>query len=275
MKGGAVNKLTALLFLPALSVCLNAQIILGPTASSFGVLGASTVTNTGATLVVGNVGVSPGNSITGFPPGMITNGSLHLADAVAGQAQIEETAAYNVAAALPCPGGNVLTGINLGGLTLTPGVYCFASSAQLTGTLTLNALGNQNAQFIFQIGSSLTTASASNVAFINLAQPANIFWQVGSSATIGSATTFSGNILALASITLNTGATVAGRLFAQNGAVTLAGNTVGIPGLPGSPPGGLLPTTPAPSSLLLVAIGLVGAGIYQSRKRLFTALSKS
>lgn len=211
-----------LLALPA-----AAQIPLG-TAATYAVLGASTVTNTGSSMITGNVGVSPGNSITGFPPGIVTGGSLHAADSSAAQAQTDLTTAYNAAAAFPC--GTDLTGQNLGGLVLTPGVYCFASSAQLTGTLTLNAQGNPNAQFLFRTGSTLTTASGSQVVVIN-APPSNcdpnIFWQVGSSATLGTGTSFQGNILALTSITLTTGATVNGRTLARNGAVTLDTNAVG------------------------------------------------
>jgi len=186
-----------------------------------------------------------------------------------------------MAAGLACPGGNVLTGTNLGGLTLAPGVYCFASSAQLTGTLTLNGGGNPNAQFILQMGSTITTASGSVVSLINSAQAANVFWAVGSSATIGTATAFAGNIMAVASITLNTGATLAGRALAENGAVTLASNTIGIPGLPGSPTPGVPipvpppPSTPIPSSLILSAIGLSGAGMYQARERLLSLLKKN
>lgn len=193
------------------------------TAASFGVLGGSTVTNTGPTVVIGDLGVSPGTAITGFPPGVV-NGTIHVNDAVAQQAQNDVTTAYNALAALPC--GTVLTGQDLGGLTLTPGVYCFATSAQLTGTLTLNAQGNPAAQFIFQIGSTLTTASNSRVMLINGGQSCNVYWQVGSSATIGTASAFAGNILALASITSTTGASVSGRLLARNGAVTLDSSSV-------------------------------------------------
>jgi hypothetical protein len=267
-----VNRLIALLFCSMLSFCLNAQVTLGPTVSTFAVLAGSTVTNTGSTLVSGNVGVSPGTSVTGFPPGVVTNGTIYSAGATAAQAQVELTAAYNTAMGLPCPAGNVLTGTNLGTLTLAPGVYCFSSSAQLTGTLTLNAGGNQNGQFIFQIGSTLTTASSSAVVLQNLAQAGNVFWQVGSSATLGTATTFSGNILASASITLNTGATLAGRALASTGAVTLAGNTIAVPGL-GSSNGP--PPVPAPSSLILVAIGLVCAGMYQARERLLALFKRN
>jgi hypothetical protein len=201
-----------------------AQISLG-TAQSFGVLGGSTVTNTGATTVNGNVGVSPGAAVTGFPPGVIIGGAIHSNDAVAVQAQNDLTTAYNDIAATPCTVD--LTGQNLGGLTLTPGVYCFSSSAQLTGALTLDALGNPNALFLFKIGSSLTTASGSSVTVINGGSSCNkVYWQVGSSATIGTGTSFAGDILALTSITLTTGANTSGRALARNGAVTLDTNNV-------------------------------------------------
>jgi Ice-binding-like len=262
-----VNKLTKLLFCSTFSLCLNAQVTLGPTVTTFGVLAGSTVTNTGPTTVTGNVGVSAGSAITGFPPGTIIFGTQHAADATAAQAQVDLTAAYNTAMGLPCPGGNVLTGVDLGGLTLTPGVYCFSTSAQLTGTLTLNALGNSNAEFIFQIGSTLTTASSSAVVLINGAQGSNIFWQVGASATLGTSTSFYGNIMAQASITLNTSAVMlSGRALARVGAVTLASNTVTSSGSPGG--GGGVGGAPAPSSLILVALGLLCAAIYQSRERL-------
>ena len=151
---------------------------------------------------------------------------MHAADAVALQAQNDLTTAYNAAAGL-APTQN-LTGQDLGGLTLTPGVYFFSSSAQLTGTLTLNDLGDPNAQFVFQIGSTLTTASNSSVVTINGGSMpgCNVFWQVGSSATLGTGTAFEGHILALTSITLNTGATILdGSALARNGAVTLDTNS--------------------------------------------------
>jgi hypothetical protein len=213
-----------------------AQISLG-TAQSFAVLGGSTVTNTNTpTVVTGNLGVSPGSSVTGFPPGIVTGGSIHSADAVAAQAQSDLTAAYVAIGNTQCTVD--LTGQNLGGLTLTPGVYCFSSSAQLTGTLTLNAQGNPNALFIFKMGSTLTTASGSSVQVINPGSGSNcnVFWQVGSSATLGTGTSFLGNILALTSITLNTGANVTGRVLARNGAVTLDNNHVTVCG----------PTSPCP-----------------------------
>ncbi len=199
-----------------------AQVGLG-TATPFAVLGGSTVTNTGPSVINGDLGVSPDTAVTGFPPGTV-NGTIHAADAVAGQAQADLTIAYNDAAGR-APDVN-LTGQDLGGLTEPAGVYKFDSSAGLTGALTLNAQGNPDSVFIFQIGSSLTTASASSVLLTNGAQACHVFWQVGSDATLGTATTFVGNILALTSITATTAATVDGRLLAQNGAVTLDSNTV-------------------------------------------------
>jgi len=190
------------------------------TAASFGVLGGSTVTNTGPSIVAGDLGVSPGSAVTGFPPGIVIGGTIHAADAVALQAQNDVTTAYNFLAGQAC--NTDLTGQDLGGLTLTPGVYCFSSSAQLTGTLTLNGAGI----YIFQIGTSLTTASGSSVALTNGASACNVWWQVGSSATLGTATSLPGNVLALTSITLNTGASVSGRTLARNGAVTLDSNIV-------------------------------------------------
>lgn len=193
-------------------------------AQSFAVLGGSTVTNTGATVVTGNLGVSPGSAVTGFPPGLVVGGTIHAADATALAAQNSLTTAYNNLAGQACTAD--LTGQDLGGLTLTPGVYCFATSAQLTGTLTLNALGNPAAVFIFKTGSTLTTASNSLVSVINGGVNCNVFWQIGSSATLGTNTNFAGNILALTSITLTTNARVFGRALARNGAVTLDTNTV-------------------------------------------------
>lgn len=204
----------------------SAQISLG-TAESFGVLGGSTVTNTGSSVISGNLGVSPGTAVTGFPPGIVTPpGTIHSADAVAAQAQVDLTTAYNAITSTPTLVD--LTGTDLGGLTLTPGVYGFSASAQLTGTLTLDAQGDPNAVFIFKMGSTLTTATGSSVLVINSGSNCNVFWQVGSSATLGTTTTFAGNILALTSITLNTGANVSGRTLARNGAVTLSGNNVAV-----------------------------------------------
>jgi hypothetical protein len=165
-------------FVPRSAYADTIQTINLGSADSFAVLAGSAVTNTGSTIIDGNLGLWPGTSITGFPPGLV-NGTIHNSDMVAMHAQHDLTAAFNVAAGMPC--GVTLSG-NLGGLTLTPGIYCFSSSAQLTGTLTLNALGNSNSFFLFQIGSTLTTASNSTVDFINGGQGDNLFWQVGSSA---------------------------------------------------------------------------------------------
>ena len=198
------------------------------TASSYAVLGGSTVTNTGSTVIDGDLGVWPGTAVTGFPPGIV-GGTIHAGDAIAQQAQRRCHHCVR-RAGRPEPAPPNLTGQDLGGMTLTEGVYCFSSSAQLTGQLTLNAQGSADAVFIFQIGSTLTTASDSSVLVTNGGVDCNVFWQVGSSATLGTDTTFVGNILALTSITLNTGADVSGRALARNGAVTMDTNDVGFSG---------------------------------------------
>lgn len=198
-------------------------------AASFAVLGASTVTNTGPTTVEGDLGVSPGTAITGFPPGQQVPPTLlpHGGDVVAADAQIGVTTAYNALTAEPCTQN--LTGQDLGGLTLVPGVYCFDSSAFLTGTLTLNAVDGAASVFIFKTESTLITASGSSVVFLNGGTCNGVFWRVGSSATLGTDSLFEGNILALTSITVTTGTTVNGRLLARNGAVTLDSNTISGP----------------------------------------------
>jgi hypothetical protein len=239
-------------------------------ASTFGVVGASTVTNTGPTVVNGDLGLSPGTSVTGFPPGIV-NGTIHIADAVALAAQNDITTAYNLLAGQAC---NVnLTGIDLGGLTLTPGAYCFSSSAQLTGTLTLDGLGNPGSVWVFQIGSSLTTASGSSVVFINGGQPCGAFWQVGSSATLGTTTSFGGNILALASVTATTGATSSGAFFTRTHAVTLDTNIVNVVGSCGSGPQPSPTPLPLPTPALpevatwaLLAILLASGAFVLSRR---------
>lgn len=149
------------------------------TAQTFAVLGGSTVTNTGPTIVVGNLGVSPGTAITGFPPGTVTGGSIHAADAVALQAQADTTAAYNDLAGRAC---DTTFGVptDLVGMTLVPGVYCFSSSASLTGALTLDGGGKTDAVWIFKVASTLITGSNSSILLINGGQVCNDFWQVGS-----------------------------------------------------------------------------------------------
>ena len=215
--------LVASLFATAPAVGQNVSL---GSAANFAVLGATpNVTNTGPTVVTGDVGVWPAASITGFPPGS-ANGTLHFGDQAAQQAQSDLTLAYNDAASRPCPALNNLTGLVLGSggtvLTLAPGVYCFASTAQLTGNLTLNGAG----VYIFQVGSGLTTASGSSITLTNGASACGVWWQVGSSATVGTTTSLAGNVLALTSITLNTSASVTGRALARNGTVTLDTNAV-------------------------------------------------
>lgn len=195
-------------------------------AVDFAVLGASTVTSTGPTVVTGDLGVSPGSAVTGFPPGIVTGTTYTGVGSSAGPAQADAVIAYNDADGQVC--NTNLTGVDLGGLTLTPGVYCFDTSAQLTGTLTLDFLGDSSAVFIFQTGSTLTTASNSRVVTTGGSPSCgNVTWQVGSSATLGTGTEFLGNVLALASITAATGASSDGSLYALNGAVTLDTNFVG------------------------------------------------
>jgi hypothetical protein len=224
------------------------------TAATFGVLGSSTVTNTGATVVTGDVGVWAGTSITGFPPGTIFagSGSLHAGDPVAQQAQADLTTAYNAAVARPCLPANNLTGMVLGSggavLTLSPGVYCFNTSAQLTGDLVLNGAG----VYIFQIGTTLTTAAASSITLTNGASACGVWWQVGSSATLGAATSLAGNILAFTSITLTAGTSVNGGALARNAAVTMDSNNVTACGPPAQP--GLV-TQASPSIPLGGSIG--------------------
>ena len=238
--------------LPSSAPPALAQTILG-SAEPFAVLGASTVTNTAtATLVAGDLGVSPGTAITNFStslntimgPGTVTDGpglvtgTIYAGGPVAAQAHNDATIAYAALAGQACLPANNLTGFNLGGMTLGPGVYCFNTSAQLTGTLML--VGTATDVWVFQIGSTLTTATGAAVVMSG-GLPGNVFWQVGSSATLGTGTAFAGNILALASITLTTGTTLTGRALALTGAVTLDANTVDADG-----PGAVVTVPPIP-----------------------------
>ena len=216
------------------------------TAGNFAVLaGTPNITNTGPTWISGEVGISPGCAVTGFPPGV--SGVQHKCDAVALQAKTDLTAAYTRAANAPCPGTNNFTGVNLGSKKLVPGVYCQTTAPPLSRTLTLNGSG----VYIFQIGSTLTTATGARVVLIGGAQPCDIFWQVASSATLFVNTRFVGNIMAVTSIAMQTGATLEGRALARNGAVTLDTNRIIQPGgcgfaAPpvGSPPvGNILPAS--------------------------------
>jgi hypothetical protein len=193
------------------------------TASSYAVLAGSTITNTGTSTISGDIGLSPGTSVTGFPPGVQISGATYVADGAALAAENDLTTAFNSAAGRS---PNVIVVGDLGGSTLVSGVYQATSSMGLTGAVTLNGQGNADSVFIFQAGSTLTTASSASVVLENGAQACNVFWEVGSSATLGSTTSFVGNIMAFTSITLDNAAVVNGRVLAMNGAVTLNDNTI-------------------------------------------------
>lgn len=199
------------------------------TASPFVVLGGTTVTNEGPSVLNGDLGVSPGTALTGFGAPAVVNGATHENDAVAAQAQLDLTNAYNVAAGQPVAPANDLSGTDLGNRVLTAGTYRYNAAALLTGPLTLDAQGDPDAEFVFQIGAELTTESASSVVLVNGASPCNVYWQVGSSAAIGTTTQFAGSLMALTSISLNNGATVEGRMLARNGQVSLIDNVLTAP----------------------------------------------
>src|ERR1051326_4197058 len=218
--------LVALMFLRHDAVAGPAPVPLG-LAAEYAVLGGSTVTSTGATTVTGDLGVAPGTAVVGFPPGTV-NGTIHSADAAAAQAQFDLTIAYYDAA------GRIIDPVtvsgNLCGLTLVPGLYLSTSSLEISsGDLTLDAQGDANAVFIFQMASTLTTTAGRQIILSGGAKASNIYWQVGSSATLGTGSVFKGTILALASITVTTGAAVEGRLLALTGAVTLDANAIILP----------------------------------------------
>lgn len=203
---------------------VHAAVALG-SASGIAVLAGSNITSTGATVITGDLGLSPGSSVGGFPPGIL-NGTLRINDEIATQAKLDLTTAYNNVAGKTSTDIVTLSG-NIGGLTLTPGLYKSTSSLAISsGDLTFDAKGNANAVFIIQIASTLTTTSGRKVILSGGALASNIFWQVGSSATFGTTSVFKGTVMAMQSITLNTGATLDGRALARTGAVTMAGNTI-------------------------------------------------
>ena len=225
------------------------------TADPFVVLGGAKVTNVGPSVLNGNLGISPGTELEGFGPPAVINGSTHATTEVAAQAQLDLTTAYDAAAGQSVLPANDLSGEDLGGLKLSPGTYRYNAAALMTGALTLDAEGDPNAEFVFQIGSQLTTESASSVVLVNGASPCNVYWQVGSSAVLGTTTAFQGTLMALTSISLNSKATVVGRMLARNGQVSLIENTLTRPLCatgptnppPGETPGGpgtVPPTTP-------------------------------
>lgn len=209
------------------------------TATSFAVLAGQSVTNTGASVVTGDLGVGPGTAVSGIPPLVLLGGVQHVADAVAIQAQSDLTTAYDSAAGR----STVIdtTGQDLGGRTFTSGVVEHTSGMELTGTVRLDAEGDPSAVFIFKAGSTLVTASNSTVLLVNGASPCNVYWQVGSSATLGTDTTFVGTVMALTSATLDTRASVQGRVLARNGSVTLDTNVITRPSC-------TTPVTPSPST---------------------------
>ncbi|WP_434597965.1 ice-binding family protein [Streptomyces sp. A5-4] len=211
---------------PTQALAIATPVPLG-TAASFSVLAGSEVTNTGPSVIDHDLGVHPGTAISGFPPGEV-RGAVHSADAVAQQAKSDLVQAYNNAAgqatdfALPAGIGN--------GNTLLPGVHTAASGVGLNGDLILNAEGNPNAVWVFQIPEALTTASSSRVLLTNGASPCNVYWQIGSSATLGTNSTFVGTIMALTSISVTTGTNIEGRALARNAAVTLDDNRIFLGG---------------------------------------------
>jgi hypothetical protein len=225
-------------------------------AQSFAGLAGTTLTATGSAVISGNIGVSPGTAVTGFPPAVVQNGAIYTgAGSLAGPAQASALVAYNNLKGQACPPANNLSGKILGGtpgfLALTPGVYCFDTSAQLNAILTLIDGGDPNAIFIFQIGTTLTTASSSQVIMSSGGRGTNVYWQVGTSATIGTSTTFRGHIIANTSITLTTSATTTGRVFALNGAATIDSTFVDAVPSPTPTPSPSPNPSPSPSPALV------------------------
>ena len=225
------------------------------TAGGFAVLAGSGISNTGPTTITGDIGTFPTTTVTG-DAGIVLTGTDHGGDAVTQGAKPDLVTAYDVAAGQGPP---TAVAADLAGLSLTAGVYNSASSLGLSGQLTLDAGGDPDAVFVFQAGSTLTTGSGSSVVLTNGAQACNVYWQVGSSATLGTASQFRGTVLALTDITLTTGATVEGRVLARNGAVTLDTNTITRPGctLPVTTPP---VTTPPPAPAVTPTPGAPSAG---------------
>ena len=264
-----------LLCAPSLAL---AQAYLGSNLRPFAVLGGSTVTNVVAlgTVVTGDLGVSPGSAISGFGGGVgQVIGTIYAPpDAPPAAAQNDLTAAFSTLTnLLPCAD---MTGIDLGGQTLKQGVYCFSTSAQLTGTLRLDAENNPDASWVFRIGSTLTTAPGSSVVFINGsdANSCGVQWRVGTSATIDTTTRMKGNVLAQASITMNNGASLIGRALARTAAVTLDNNTISFLACRAGGGGGAGPGIPPtavptlPRWVLIALVALLGlAGLAAMRKR--------
>jgi hypothetical protein len=224
VRGLIICLAVAVMFVRQDAMATQAPVALGSDVP-FAVLAATTVTTIPTTTVNGDLGVSPGNTVTGSP---IVNGTIHLADPTTAQAQLDLTVAYNDAAGRTV--GAITVAGNLGGQTLAPGLYTSATSLEISsGDLTLDAQGDPNAVWIFQMGTTLITTVGRQVILSGGAQAANVFWQVGSSATIGGSSVFKGTILADQSITMDTGATLEGRALARNGAVALDANTITVP----------------------------------------------
>jgi hypothetical protein len=257
-----------------------AQGYLGPNLRTFAVLGGTTSTCVGASNITGDVGVTPGPAVIGFPAPCTDTGTVRVPpDPIPAAAQVELAAAYTTLIGQPC---TATVGPDLAGLTLTQGVYCVtAAPSNLTGTLTLNGQGIPNAVWIFRMSSTLITSSGATVVLTNGANACNVQWQVSSSATIGSGTTFVGNILALTAITMNTGANLTGRILARNAAVTLDTNNVSFAacGAAGGPPGapppfpGPVPTLPEIGAWTLLVV-LLGSGAYLLGRRTPTEASR-
>jgi hypothetical protein len=236
-KALAGASLAVLLFVPSLAFArAGLGYVPAPglgSAAGFALLAGTTITIAGDTGIGGDVGVSPGTAITGMPKGQPTNGNVHAGDPIAAQAQADLAGAYATLVGMACD--SVMTGVPLGGATLTRGVHCFAAIAGLAGTLTLDAEGDTSAVFIFQVGSGLNVDPGALVTLTNGAQARHVWWQVGSSAVLATSSTMVGNVIALTSITLESGASLEGRALARGGAVTMDTYSINSPGDTGTP----------------------------------------